>query len=265
MICEITTRSGRSAVAPLFDGWQETLIWSALQGVMGRIWADDTARPTLAQVWNGDFCFLADDAARAEALALARNVPNGYQTPWMLYTPQSAAWAEIIKAAFPNAWTETERYAIQKEPYAFDKQRLQRFVQDLPDGFTLRRIDAALYRKLLANDWSRDFCSQFLSAEDYERRGLGYAVMEHGEPIGGASSYVVYDGGIEIEICVTEPYRRRGLAAACAARLILGCLDRGWYPSWDASSMRSVALAEKLGYHLAHPYTVYEIDRAKLG
>ena len=26
--------------APLFDGWQETLIWSCLQGVMGEIYAD---------------------------------------------------------------------------------------------------------------------------------------------------------------------------------------------------------------------------------
>ncbi|MEG3007650.1 MAG: GNAT family N-acetyltransferase, partial [Oscillospiraceae bacterium] len=28
---------------------------------------------------------------------------------------------------------------------------------------------------------------------------------------------------------------------------------------WDAHDLRSVHLAEKLGYHLSHPYVTYEI------
>ena len=55
-------------------------------------------------------------------------------------------------------------------------------------------------------------------------------------------------------------YRRRGLAAACSAKLILECRRRGWYPSWDAQNLWSVALAEKLGYHLDHEYTAYEVS-----
>jgi len=39
--------------------------------------------------------------------------------------------------------------------------------------------------------------------------------------------------------------------------LILECLSWGLYPSWDAHDMRSVALAEKLGYHLDKEYTAY--------
>ena len=65
--------------------------------------------------------------------------------------------------------------------------------------------------------------------------------------------------GIEIEIDTREDYRRQGLAYVCGARLILECLDRGLYPSWDAQNKASVALAEKLGYHYSHTYTVYEI------
>ena len=37
----------------------------------------------------------------------------------------------------------------------------------------------------------------------------------------GASSYTVYDGGIEIEIDTRPDVRRLGLALACGARLIL--------------------------------------------
>ena len=83
--------------------------------------------------------------------------------------------------------------------------------------------------------------------------------MKGEEIVAGASSYSGYQGGIEIEIDTKEAYRRQGMAYACGARLILECLERGWYPSWDAQNLWSVALAQKLGYHFEHEYTAYEI------
>ena len=38
------------------------------------------------------------------------------------------------------------------------------------------------------------------------------------------------------------------------------CLDCGLYPGWDAHDKRSLALAEKLGYRLDHPYTAYWVE-----
>ena len=46
-------------IAPLFAGWNETLIWSVLQGHMGYAIADNEEVPTAAQLVLGDFCFLA--------------------------------------------------------------------------------------------------------------------------------------------------------------------------------------------------------------
>ena len=64
---------------------------------------------------------------------------------------------------------------------------------------------------------------------------------------------------MESEIDTRPDHQRRGLARACGARLILECLDRGLYPSWDAHTAASLALAEQLGYRLDHPYTAFEI------
>ena len=47
------------------------------------------------------------------------------------------------------------------------------------------------------------------------------------------------------------------IAAAAAAGLILECLDRGLYPSWDAHDKVSLALAEQLGYQPAGPYQTF--------
>ena len=77
--------------------------------------------------------------------------------------------------------------------------------------------------------------------------------------VAGASSYSRYNDGIEIEIDTKTEHRRKGLASVCGAKLILECLDRDLYPSWDAQNMWSVGLAEKLGYHYSHTYTAYEI------
>ena len=79
--------------------------------------------------------------------------------------------------------------------------------------------------------------------------------------VSGASSYSSYKDGIEIEIDTHKDYRRKGLAYACGAKLILACLEKGWYPSWDAHNKASVALAEKLGYHFDHAYTAFEIEK----
>ena len=46
---------------------------------------------------------------------------------------------------------------------------------------------------------------------------------------------------------------------ACGARLILECLDRSLYPSWDAHNPASLSLAEQLSYQLDHSYTAFEL------
>ena len=84
-------------------------------------------------------------------------------------------------------------------------------------------------------------------------------MLHNGNLVSGASSYTVYREGIEIEIGTKQDYRRQGLAAVCGARLILECMKRGLYPSWDAQNKWSVALAEKLGYHFDRAYPAYEV------
>ena len=93
----------------------------------------------------------------------------------------------------------------------------------------------------------------------FQKYGSGAVILKDGQPVSGASSYTGYLGGIEIEIDTREDHRRRGLAYICGAKLILECLEKGWYPSWDAQNPGSVALAEKLGYHMDHEYTAFEV------
>ena len=235
-------------LAALFAGWEETMVWSCLQGVMGRGETNPAGDAGVISVQ--DFSFLAGRPDRALLERAAGPI----------LVPRTEDWRPLIEETFGSRASRETRWAIRKEPDVFDRARLEGFVRALPAGYELREIDEALVPVLLAEDWSEDLCSAFDSPEDCCRRGVGVAALYGGVPVAGAGSYSVYRGGIEIEISTRADHRRKGLAAACGAALILACLDRGLYPSWDAIDLRSVALAEKLGYRRGEPYTVYWVD-----
>ncbi len=234
---------------PLFGAWEETMISSCLRGVMGKVFVNDTERPTSACAAVGCFSFLAG----VPDTMLARHKPEEFA----ILVPKDGRWNEVIEKCHPTAKRIT-RYAIKKDTL-FDRRKLEGFCSLLPEGYEARLIDEELYYKCLNSTLASDFVSSFDSCEHFLKLGIGYVILKDGAIVSGASSYTRYNEGIEIEIDTAESERRRHLATVAASHLILDCLDRGLYPSWDAHNMTSVALAKKLGYELSHPYTAYEV------
>ena len=236
----------------LFEGWQETLIWSCLQGVMGKVFVTDPENPRSAFAFVGCFGFYAGEPDRE----LVKNKPDGF----VIMVPQNEGWASLIEECFPSAKRVT-RYAIRKDT-RFDPAALQKEVERLPEGYELKAIDADLYDQCLEDPVTRDFVSSFGSKEKYLEWGRGMVIVREGRIVSGASSYTRYKEGIEIEVDTVKAERRKNLATIVSAALILRCLKEGLYPSWDAQNMDSVHLSEKLGYEFDHEYTAYEADSA---
>ncbi len=242
-------------VSALFGNWEETLIWSCLQGIMGKIYADDLNNPTAAMAMIGDFTFFTGKPT----IELVSYKPDWCTQNYMIMIPQNESWKNIIIDFYEKKARVISRYAIKKEPHIFDKKKLEKAVASLPEQYTLSMIDERLYQMCRAEAWSADLVSQFPDYESYHKSGIGAVICKGNTAISGASSYSRYKNGIEIEIDTREEYRRRGLAYVCGAKLILECLKRDLYPSWDAHNKGSVTLAEKLGYHYSHTYTAVEI------
>ena len=238
-----------SKVKALFEGWKETLIYSCLQQVMGKIYVTDLENPKSAFAFVGCFGFFAGEPDRE----LVSNKPEGF----VIMVPQNAQWAVLIEECFEDAKKVT-RYAIKKDT-KFDVDKLQKEIDKLPDGYELKKIDAEIYDKCLENPATVDFVSAFGSKERYLQIGRGMVITKNDEIVSGASSYTRYNEGIEIEVDTVESERRKHLATVVCAALILDCLQDGLYPSWDAQNMNSVHLAEKLGYEFAHEYIAYEV------
>ncbi|WP_053984412.1 GNAT family N-acetyltransferase [Niameybacter massiliensis] len=245
-------------VSKLFKDWKETLIWSYLQGCMGCGWVDDAEEPKSAQIVVGDFCFLAGEPN----IEIVRHIPTDYKSEYLIMVPQNETWAKFIEDTYLERSFKITRYAIKKEPEVFNIPKLKSYVESLDTSYVLKAIDQEVYEQVMEEERSQDLCSQFTNYEDYAQRGLGFVVLHEGKVVSGASSYTIYREGIEIEIDTHKDYRRQGLALVCGARLVLECLERGLYPSWDAANKASVALAEKLGYHFAHEYVAYAVKCA---
>ena len=252
MICKL---ADPMRAAPLFSGWDETMILSCLQGVMGEVYADDPVKPRAAMAILDDFAFFA--GITDADLVLWR--PETHKKNFILMVPQTPAWGNLIREMYGERCILLPRYAIRKEPEVFDRVYLTSIVAACPSEFSLRPIVEQIFLRSRETEWMRDWTSAYADYGEYQRLGFGVVLTKGNEIIAGASAYSRYREGIEIQIDTYEPYRRRGFALICGAKLILGCLEKGLYPSWDAANLASVALAEKLGYHFDREYVAYGI------
>ncbi|MFA9378742.1 MAG: GNAT family N-acetyltransferase [Lachnotalea sp.] len=243
-------------VESLFSNWQETLIWSCLQNIMGDIYVDCLENPNSAMAILGDFCFFSGQPS--EELVLYK--PNDCKNDFIIMVPQNDKWAEMIRRLYRDKAKQVKRYAIKKEQHVFDKDKLQKVVDSLSPEYSLKMIDESIFNLCRNSSWSMDLVSQYTDYDRYKELGIGVAILKDGTLVSGASAYSRYRDGIEIEIDTQKNHRRKSLAYVCGAKLILECLERELYPSWDAQNMWSVALAQKLGYHYDHEYLAYEIS-----
>lgn len=252
-------------VEKLFENWDETMIWSCLQDVMGEIYVAEEKRGQeeykSAVAVLGAFAFFAGEPDKE--LVLFK--PESYRGDFVIMVPQTKDWETVIVACYPECNKKVERYALKKEPDVFDKVKLQKIVDGLPEGYELKALDEVVFIETKKTEWCCDWTAQYQDWETYRKLGIGVVMLKDRQLVSGASSYTTYENGIEIQVDTKEEYRRKGLAEICSAKLILMCLERGIYPSWDAQNKSSFALAEKLGYHCSHTYTAYEVYKYEKG
>ena len=236
---------------PLFGDWQETMIWSAVDGIMGDVYADDALLAACAVL--GDIAFIASPTMDEDAVQAVLRYVKTQTDHALLLVAQDEILFKLCVKLLGNVITG-QRYAFRKDN-TFEPDKLKVFVSELPEGYTLSDMTPAIWAQITEKKgWMWDFISNFRDYETFERMALGVFALKDGEIVCGASSYSAYNGGIEIEIDTQDEHRRKHLARCCAAQLILNCLERGLYASWDAANLESAALAQQLGYRFSHNY-----------
>lgn len=209
-------------------------------------WVDDMEQPEVAIIIIADFCYLLGEVKHRDEIKqiLETEAKHKY------IAPCGTQWITYLNEYVSRKLHNSKRYSLKHEPDVFDKNYLKQLIERVIPEYDIKLIDKEIYNDVLGINWAADGCCYYRSYQDFSERGIGYVIYKEGQLVCIASSYITYKSTIDITIGTLEEYRRKGLAAACAASLILECLERGVYPAWSAANKASLALAEKLGYHL---------------
>ena len=257
-------------VKGLFGDWENNFLLSCLQGVMGEVYSLDLDNPQSAVAVIGDFRMFVGEPDDSLLKFDYKDSECDYKCGEMdIIIPQNDKWAELVRDTFNSdlegvsELKEIKRYSTFEDMSQFDVDKLNEIKSSAKEGFEILDIDEEIYNRCLENEWSKDLVGNYNDYEDYSKKGVGVVLLDtkNNEIVSGASSYCTFEGGIEIEIDTNEQHRRNGYALICGASIILKCLEKGIYPSWDAHNKGSIELAKKLGYKMKGEYTAFELYR----
>lgn len=236
-----------------FPNIEDTALYSALQGHLGQVLADDLANPRVVFARVGHYCFFGGDASLPAARAVVENIEPGC---YMVSFEES--WNALFLSVFPTGLALQHRFMLEKDMDALDEARLRAFHAHIPDGYRLVPIDLSIATLAFESDWSQEYIEQYRSPEDFVQRGFGYALVKGDEVACIATAFSFYDEGIDVGIATNPAHRQLGLATIAASRLVLFCKQTGRIANWDAANELSLRLARKLGYRLQGEYQIYK-------
>ena len=250
----LMTRDQRALA--LFAGMPgaRSMVLAALAG-QGRVLVDSPVRPRCGVAVAGDFLYCGG-VPGPEARYILRHAMGSHEG-WLIYAP--GVWLDVVRSITPVAMETRIAYDHDVQP---EDVHLRRLLQAMPAGAAFQPIEGEWIAWCRKAEWSRDFVSLF-TEEDYAQRGLGVLLVVEGEVVAGASSYVSYPGGIEIQLQTRDDMQGRGYATLAAAKLILMAHERGLIATWDAANPVSAHIAQKLGYKQEGTYQVAVIETEK--
>ena len=243
-IIEITPSQAPPVLARMFSTSAPTGIRALAVlagGNAGKVFTDDLLHPHWGLVWEADDGTLyrggqytadalneAVEVLRQEGIA-AMGFRDGDPST-ALFPPNPDAGAECLEFDRPAGSSDLSPY-----------------LGKLPPGFSLHRMDQALFERSPKQD---ENLVRYGSMENFLQRGIAVCIL-HGETT-ACEAYADMDiGGVrEIGISTQKPYRKQGLATIACAHLIQLCEAAGSGAYWDCVRLNAAsrALARKLGF-----------------
>ncbi|MDH3686530.1 MAG: GNAT family N-acetyltransferase [Myxococcales bacterium] len=239
-------------IASLFD--ERSTFRAAIDAVLEERCGSIVAGRGCARLDLCPFSILAGDATAPDARSLVADI-----TIPRIFVDGSEWHASIRERHTACALDLVRRTRFSADE--LDEEHL-RALRRVPGEMRILPLDAAslheavtqLSSDLLIEAVSRD-AEAFVSAG-----GFGFAVVQGEHFLAAATSAIVSDRHIEIQINTAAEHRRQGLATAVGAAIVLESRIRGLEPGWDTASPASAALARKLGFRAAREYEWLCVD-----
>ncbi len=201
----------------------------------------------------GDFILCGGAPGPAGEDALTRLIA-AQPREWLIYAP--GPWECLIRERM--GFRPVTRYGFR--PLAPGTAGNLTRWERLPAGYTMGLMERRDAEACLQAAWSRDFVREHGSADNFMARGLGVMIRDAcGQPVAGASAYVSWPAGLEVQLQTREDAQGLGLATAAAARLLRAAGERGRAVCWDAANIPSARIAARLGFAPTAQYTAWAL------
>jgi RimJ/RimL family protein N-acetyltransferase len=222
-------------------------LWAVFQGRhAGRALVDDPLHPSQC-VLRTDACLTyTSEGVKREFLEAAIMLHRHTGQVWLIRQETDVRALEGVQI-LPR---------LKFFDYEPNSPILESLRSQIPDSYTLRRIDQALLERC---EWRDDMVFYCGSLENFLRNDLGICLMHGEEIIVEAYASALGAPYAEIGAITHEPYRGRGYAPMTVAYLI-DLLERGGYHGYwscDVDNPASARVARKLGFKVEKPYEVW--------
>ena len=255
-------KSDRKKLSDLFVEYQWNYMPDAiLDGYIGEAYVDDEENPRIAVLEIPDFRMklLGGDSTLPAAQQYIKQLSSGQ---WLFFG--APGWETLVRRYHRGRLVRLPRYAFTSE--SLDRKTLREFKSRLPEDYRLVKVDLEIAQQLVdeKNKIAEDHFRAFQSVEDFIARGFGYCILYEGEVVCLATTFLICDKGIEIQIDTRKSLRGKGLATVAAAQLIIHSIENNLDPNWDGDNKISAGLAKKLGYTPQGKYSTVFVVRSRM-
>jgi RimJ/RimL family protein N-acetyltransferase len=179
--------------------------------------------------------------------------PHALDTAFQLYYDEGAGWGDVVETVLDD------HYPMQRQHrYYVLRSGLRPW--SLPDGVTLRAIDAALVADESLgsrDDLLEELQSERASVEDFLQRSFGFCALHDDAIVSLCTSEYNTGDRTELGINTMPEYRRLGIARGLVTHFVEhafanGYTEIGWH-CW-ADNLPSTRTAESLGFTRVRDY-----------
>ena len=237
-----------------------TFAYSVVEGKQpGRVFVDNPSNPECCLViCKGGKYLSAGDTSNPdfnEFISSYLTNRENHSNYFDLYS-SSGKWVSKFDEILGANAVKLNRVLFEWEPSSLAS--ITNFHEQMPQGFELKRMDAALFEKYV-KEMDASYSDLWGSCDNFIANGFGFCVLKDGEFVSVCNTYYVSQGRAEIDITTRAEYRRQGFALIACAAFIMHCARKGLNPIWDCDggNENSKKLAVKLGFRGQENYQMH--------
>ena len=250
----------------IFQNHNSAILMSALEKQTGELWLDKEKCPKTAMLFTDSTCYIDGESMGMEGIQkICEWMDKHNKASYQLVLQENALQESMDKklnavmTSTKYLFQKTERHLMKINLRALDTEKLAEFAKEISEEYEIKEIDENLYDEAMQDRFLSNFVKGFDNVSEFMENGFGYFLLYGGEIVGGVSSFVRYEKGVEVQIAIHPNHRGKHLARSLGAMFVLECYSRNLYPWWDCANPASERIAEQLGYTLKSVSVTYRI------